>query len=132
MLVLPFRAGQEAFALDIRRVREVVALVRLRPISGSPDWLAGLFVYRGQAVPVLDLHRLTRAGECPIKESSCRSSAASSPPGMGKAASSSSGGGKAHAQPRNTKSPQPMPEALSLCVTMPDQAFTACLRRRQP
>jgi chemotaxis-related protein WspB len=65
MLVLTFQVGPEAFALDIRRVREVVPRVRLRPVSGAPDWLAGLFVYRGQAVPVLDLHRLTGAGECP-------------------------------------------------------------------
>ena len=65
MLVLTFQVGQEAFALDIRRVREVVPRVRLQPVSGAPDWLAGLFVYRGQAVPVLDLHRLTGAGECP-------------------------------------------------------------------
>ena len=65
MLVLTFQVGREAFALDIRRVREVVPRVRLRPVSGAPDWLAGLFVYRGQAVPVLDLHRLTGAGECP-------------------------------------------------------------------
>ena len=65
MLVLTFQVGKEAFALDIRRVREVVPRVRLRPVSGAPEWLAGLFVYRGQAVPVLDLHRLAGAGECP-------------------------------------------------------------------
>jgi chemotaxis-related protein WspB len=65
MLVLTFQVGREALALDIRRVREVVPRVRLRPVSGAPEWLAGLFVYRGQAVPVLDLHRLAGAGECP-------------------------------------------------------------------
>ena len=65
MLVLTFQVGREAFALDIRRVREVVPRVRLRPASGAPDWLAGLFVYRGQVVPVLDLHRLAGGGECP-------------------------------------------------------------------
>jgi chemotaxis-related protein WspB len=70
MLVLTFQVGREAFALDIRRVREVVPRVRLRPVSGAPDWLAGLFVYRGQAVPVLDLHRLAGAGECPAHLSS--------------------------------------------------------------
>jgi len=65
MLVLTFQVGREAFALDLRRVREVVPRVRLRPVSGAPEWLAGLFVYRGRAVPVLDLHRLAGAGECP-------------------------------------------------------------------
>jgi chemotaxis-related protein WspB len=65
MLVLTFQVGREALALDIRRVREVVPRVRLRPISGAPEWLAGVFVYRGQVIPVIDLHRLSGGAECP-------------------------------------------------------------------
>ena len=65
MLVLTFQVGREPLALDIRRVREVVPRVRLQPVSGAPDWLAGVFVYRGQVVPILDLHRLVGGGECP-------------------------------------------------------------------
>src|SRR5215470_14414003 len=63
MLVLTFQVGREPMALDIRHVREVVPRVRLQPVSGAPDWLAGVFVYRGQVVPVLDLHRLPGGGE---------------------------------------------------------------------
>jgi chemotaxis-related protein WspB len=63
MLVLTFQVGREPLALDIRRVR-------LRPVSGAPDWLAGVFVYRGQAVPVIDLHRLVGGPECPSHLSS--------------------------------------------------------------
>jgi chemotaxis signal transduction protein len=65
MLVLTFQVGREPLALDIRRVREVLPRVRLRPISGAPDWLAGAFVYHGRVIPVIDLHRLIGAGECP-------------------------------------------------------------------
>jgi chemotaxis-related protein WspB len=65
MLVLTFQIGNDRLALDIRRVREVVPRVRLERVAGSPPWLAGLFVYRGKVVPVLDLHRLLDAGECP-------------------------------------------------------------------
>src|SRR4051812_9802751 len=65
MLVLTFQVGREALALDIHRVREVVPRVRLGPISGAPDWLAGVFVYRGQVIPVIDLHRLSGGAECP-------------------------------------------------------------------
>src|SRR5262249_6141670 len=65
MMVLTFQVGREPLALDIRRVREVVPRVRLQPVSGAPDWLAGVFVYRGQIVPVLDLHRLVGGEECP-------------------------------------------------------------------
>src|SRR5947207_12901891 len=65
MLVLTFRVGREPLALDIRRVREVLPRVCLRPVSGAPGWLAGAFVYRGRVIPVIDLHRLAGAGECP-------------------------------------------------------------------
>jgi chemotaxis-related protein WspB len=65
MLVLTFQIGNDRLALDVRRVREVVPRVRFERVAGSPEWLAGLFVYRGKVVPVLDLHRLLKAGECP-------------------------------------------------------------------
>jgi chemotaxis-related protein WspB len=65
MLALTFQIGSERLALDIRRVREVVPRVHLQRVAGNPDWLAGLFVHRGRVVPVIDLHRLLQAGECP-------------------------------------------------------------------
>ena len=65
MLVLTFQIGDNRLALDIRRVREVVPRVELKRSPTGPTWLAGLFVYRGQAVPVVDLHRLLGGGECP-------------------------------------------------------------------
>jgi chemotaxis-related protein WspB len=65
MLVLTFHIGSDCLALDVRRVREVVPRVHLQPVACSHSWLAGVFVYRGQVVPVIDLHRLVGAGECP-------------------------------------------------------------------
>ena len=65
MLVLTFQIGDDKLAIDIRRVREVVPRVRLSPVSGSPDWHAGVFVYRGAVVPVVDLYRLVGAEPCP-------------------------------------------------------------------
>ena len=65
MFVLTFQIGHDRLALDIKRVREVVPRVRLERAAGSPAWLAGLFVYRGRVVPVVDLHQLLGAGECP-------------------------------------------------------------------
>jgi chemotaxis-related protein WspB len=65
MLVLMFQIGRDRLALDIRRVAEVVPRVRLERPAGSPPWVAGVFVYRGQIVPVIDLHQLVGAGECP-------------------------------------------------------------------
>ena len=65
VLVLTFQIGDDRLALDVRRVKEVVPRVELQRTPGSPAWLAGLFVYRGRAVPVVDLHRLLGAGDCP-------------------------------------------------------------------
>jgi chemotaxis-related protein WspB len=65
MLVLTFQVGSDRLALDVGRVREVVPRVRLQRVASCPAWLAGVFIYRGRVVPVIDLHRLTGAGECP-------------------------------------------------------------------
>jgi chemotaxis-related protein WspB len=65
MLVLTFQIGSARLAMDLRSVREVVPRVRLRQPGGCPPWLAGMFVYRGQVVPVIDVHQLAGAGECP-------------------------------------------------------------------
>ena len=70
MLVLTFQIGDTRLALDIRRVREVVPRVELKRAPDGPVWLAGLFVYRGRAVPVIDLHHLLGGGECPLHLSS--------------------------------------------------------------
>src|SRR5262245_1013657 len=65
MLALTFQVGRDKVAVDVRRVREVVPRVRLSAVNGGPHWMAGVFVYRGRVVPVVDLHRLIGAGECP-------------------------------------------------------------------
>lgn len=65
MLALTFQIGEEKLALDIRRVCEVVPRVRLRTVSGAPTWYAGVLVYRGEVVPVVDLHLLAGAEPCP-------------------------------------------------------------------
>ena len=70
MLALTFQVGHERVALDVRRIQEVVPRVQLTPASGRPSWVAGVFVYRGQVVPVVDMHRMTGAGECPTHLSS--------------------------------------------------------------
>lgn len=65
MLALIFQVGRDTVAVDVRRVREVVPRVRLSVVNGGPRWMAGVFVYRGRVVPVVDLHQLVGAGECP-------------------------------------------------------------------
>jgi chemotaxis-related protein WspB len=70
MLGLIFQVGPDKVAVDVRRVREVVPRVRLTAVQGAPPWIAGMFVYRGRVVPVVDLHALAGVGECPLHLSS--------------------------------------------------------------
>jgi chemotaxis-related protein WspB len=64
MLYLLFHLGDERFALDAREVVEVVPIVNLRPVHDAPEYVAGLFNYRGTVVPVVDLCRLTSGNPC--------------------------------------------------------------------
>ena len=58
MLFLLFQVGPDRFALEASRIVEVVPLVHLRRIPHAPRGVAGLFRYRGQVVPAVDLTEL--------------------------------------------------------------------------
>jgi len=58
MLFVLFVANEETYAVEAKLVIKVIPAVRLRHIPGSPDYVAGLFRYKGEVVPVLDLSRL--------------------------------------------------------------------------
>jgi len=58
MLMLLFYVGNDLYALDTAQVVEVIPRVVLRKIHHAPDYVAGLFNYRGLIVPVIDLCHL--------------------------------------------------------------------------
>jgi chemotaxis-related protein WspB len=58
-LFLVFRIASERFALQAIEVAEVLPRLPLKPIPRAPDWVAGVFAYRGAVVPVIDLCALT-------------------------------------------------------------------------
>ena len=66
MLLVLFHIGKERYAVDSGEVIEIVPLVQFRPIPRTPEYVAGLFLYRGQIVPVIDLCAL--AGHGPAKK----------------------------------------------------------------
>ncbi len=55
MLFLALQLGDEPCVFPAQDVVEVVPLVRLRSMVTGPDYLAGVFDYRGHVVPVVDL-----------------------------------------------------------------------------
>ena len=59
MLFIQFQIGTDRYALEAKCVVEVVPFLGLKQIPQAPRGVAGLFNYRGEAVPALDLVMLT-------------------------------------------------------------------------
>jgi len=59
MLFLLFQIGTDRYALEASRVVEVIPLLGLKKIPQAPVGVAGLFNFRGMAVPALDLAAMT-------------------------------------------------------------------------
>jgi chemotaxis-related protein WspB len=57
MQLLTFGVGGEPYAIESRRVVEVLPLVPARSLPQLPDYLLGLFTYRGSLVPLVELGR---------------------------------------------------------------------------
>ena len=52
---LTFTLGDEGFAIEISKVREVLDFTNLTKIPRTPDFMAGVINLRGNVVPVIDL-----------------------------------------------------------------------------
>lgn len=52
-----FRLAGEMYALDIRRIREVIRPQKVTPVPKSPAFIEGVINLRGMVVPVIDLRR---------------------------------------------------------------------------
>jgi len=52
---LTFKLGEEMFALDIAKVREVLDFTTVTKVPGTPDFMRGVINLRGSVVPVVDL-----------------------------------------------------------------------------
>jgi purine-binding chemotaxis protein CheW len=52
---LTFNLGDEVFALEINKVREVLDYTTITKVPRMPDFLSGVINLRGNVVPVIDL-----------------------------------------------------------------------------
>ena len=52
---LTFTLGEEEFALDIAKVREVLDYISITKVPRMPEYLRGVINLRGNVVPVVDL-----------------------------------------------------------------------------
>jgi purine-binding chemotaxis protein CheW len=52
---LTFKLGEEVFALDVEKVREVLDYTTITRIPRTPEFMRGVINLRGSVVPVVDL-----------------------------------------------------------------------------
>jgi purine-binding chemotaxis protein CheW len=52
---LTFKLGDEVFALDISKVREVLDFTTVTKVPQTPDFMLGVINLRGSVVPVVDM-----------------------------------------------------------------------------
>jgi chemotaxis signal transduction protein len=61
--LLTFTVAGQTYAIESRRVIEVLPLVPARPIPHMPGFIRGIFTYRGRLVPLVDLALLLAVGQ---------------------------------------------------------------------
>ncbi len=64
MLVLVFKLGDDRYALPTKDLVLLVPAVEMREIPRTPDFILGMFEFKGLAVPVVDLQLLTKQTPC--------------------------------------------------------------------
>jgi purine-binding chemotaxis protein CheW len=52
---MTFKLGDELFAIDVARVREVLEVSPITKVPTAPEYMRGVVNVRGQATPVVDL-----------------------------------------------------------------------------
>jgi len=58
MLLLLFEVGANRFGIEASEILEVIPLVSLKKVPHAPECVSGVFNYRGQVVPVIDVNAL--------------------------------------------------------------------------
>ncbi len=52
---LSFLLGNEEFAIEILKIKEIIALQEITPLPRLPDYVKGVINLRGRIIPVVDL-----------------------------------------------------------------------------
>lgn len=64
---ITFKLGDELFAIDVKKVREVLDLTQITRVPTAPHYMRGVVNVRGTAIPVVDLR--LKFGLPPIADS---------------------------------------------------------------
>lgn len=52
-----FKVGEELYALDIMRIKEIIRPQKLTPVPKAPSFIEGVINLRGAVIPVADLRK---------------------------------------------------------------------------
>jgi chemotaxis-related protein WspB len=64
MLLLTLNIGKERYAVDANHVIEIIPLIKLDRVPRVDTCIAGIFNYRGETVPVMDLCQFFANRDC--------------------------------------------------------------------
>ena len=68
---LTFKLGEEVFATDVAKVREVLDFTTITKIPRTPDFMSGVINLRGNVVPVVDLRLCFDMSKTEISVNTC-------------------------------------------------------------
>lgn len=54
---LTFKLADEYYGLEILRVREIIGMMTVTHVPGTPEFIRGIINLRGKVIPVMDLRR---------------------------------------------------------------------------
>lgn len=57
MLIVRFELGDRAFGVRARDIREILPIVRTRPVPGAPPYVVGEWLLGGRPIPLIDLRQ---------------------------------------------------------------------------
>jgi purine-binding chemotaxis protein CheW len=68
---LTFKLGNEIFATDVEKVREVLDFTNITEIPRTPDFMSGVINLRGSVVPVVDLRLCLKMSKTEKTRNTC-------------------------------------------------------------
>jgi len=68
---LTFGIGDDAYAVGILRVREILQYPKVTHVPQTPPWIRGVMNVRGSVIPVVDLGAKFGLGESPVIRTTC-------------------------------------------------------------
>jgi len=68
---LTFALGDESYAVDVRKVREIIRLTSITSVPQMPAFIKGVINLRGKIIPVIDLRARFGLSEAATTDKTC-------------------------------------------------------------